>query len=506
LNEIQPSLRKGHARLARMTTITAGPTSPLLLLSATELARRIRAREQSAREVLEAHLAHVARFDGVLNAVVVKRFDEARAEADAADARIARAGADELLPPLLGVPCTIKESIGIAGLPQSAGLVARANRLLEEEPTTVARLRAAGAIPIGLTNVSELCMWMEADNRVYGRTSCAYDAARTCGGSSGGEGAAVGAGGVPFGLGADVGGSIRIPAFFNGVFGHKPTGGLVPATGQYPCAENEALRYLTTGPLARRAEDLGPLLRILAGPDGRDGIAMDWGDEREVDVARLTVLDVREPVAMAASDDLEAAREKAVATLARRGARVKKVALPALREGLQIWSAMMEAAGGKTFAELLGDGREVSAAYELLRWSVRRSPYTLPAIALALLEKVPKLLGSSSARYVARGQALRAELDAALGDDGVMPFPPHACVVTKHGHALLPPVRWAYTAIFNVMETPSTAVPMGLDAEALPLGVQVVGPRGRDALPLAVARVLEDAHGGWVPPPLWFAR
>jgi fatty acid amide hydrolase 2 len=310
---------------------------------------------------------------------------------------------------------------------------------------------------------------------------------------------------VPFGLGADVGGSIRIPAFFNGVFGHKPTGGLVPATGQYPCAENEALRYLTTGPLARRAEDLGPLLRILAGPDGRDGVAMDWGDECEVDVARLTVLDVREPVAMAASDDLEAAREQAIATLARRGARVKKVSLPALREGLQIWSAMMEAAGGHTFAELLGEGRAVSAGYELLRWSVRRSPYTLPALALALLEKVPKLLGSSSARYVARGHELRAELYAALGDDGVMPFPPHARVVTRHGHALVPPVRWAYTAIFNVLETPSTAVPMGLDARGLPLGVQVVGPRGRDALPLAVARVLEDAHGGWVPPPLWFA-
>lgn len=489
-----------------MSEYAVAGRDPLLLLSAVELARRIRARQVSAREVVEAHIAHVERFDPTLNAVVVKRYAAARDEADAADVRIAAASASEVVPPLLGVPCTIKESMGLAGLPQTAGLVARAHVRASEDATTVARLRAAGAIPIGLTNVSELLMWMESDNRVYGRTSCAYDAKRTCGGSSGGEGASVGAGGAPFGLGADVGGSIRIPAFFNGVFGHKPTGGLVPATGQYPLAENDALRYLTTGPLARRAEDLGPLLRILAGPDGRDGgcVPMDWGDERNVDIAQLVVLDVRESIAMAASDALETVREQAIQTLARRGARVKKIALPRLREGLQIWAAMLEAASGKTFAELLGDGQAVRGGRELMRWALRRSPHTLPAIGLALLEKVPKLLGSSSAKYVALGHTLRAELDDALGSHGVMPFPPHARVATRHGFALLPPLRWGYTAIFNVMETPSTAVPMGLDRSGLPLGVQIVGGRGRDALTIAVARVLEDAHGGWVPPPLWF--
>ncbi len=480
--------------------------SPLLLLSATELARQIRSRKVSAREVVEAHLAHVERFDPALNAFVVKRFTEARREADAADARVAAAGASDVLPPLLGVPFSIKESMGFGGLPQTSGLVSRKHLLAKADATTVARLRAAGAIAIGLTNVSELLMWMEADNRVYGRTSCAYDVKRTSGGSSGGEGASVGAGGAPFGLGADVGGSIRIPAFFNGVFGHKPTGGLVPGTGQYPIGAGDALRYMTTGPLARRAEDLGPLLRILAGPDGQDERceAMDWGDERKVDVSKLVVFDVREPIVMAASDDLEAAREQAIQTLARRGARVKKLALPKLREGLQIWSAMLEAAGGPTFAELLGDGQAVRGGRELLRWALRRSPHTLPAIGLALLEKVPKLLGSSSAKYVELGLALRAELDEALGTDGVMPFPPHARVVTRHRHALLPPLRWGYTAIFNVMETPVTAVPMGLDRRGVPLGVQLVGGRGHDALTIAAARVLEEAHGGWVPPPLWF--
>src|SRR5207237_4871758 len=145
---------------------------------------------------------------------------------------------------------------------------------------TVGGLRAAGAIPLGVTNLSELCMWMESNNRVYGRTGNAYDPRRTAGGSSGGEGAIVGAAGAPFGLGSDIGGSIRMPAFFNGVFGHKPTGGLVPNSGQFPMAHGPALRYLTTGPIARHAEDLMPLLRILAGPDGDDAgcVAMELGD------------------------------------------------------------------------------------------------------------------------------------------------------------------------------------------------------------------------------------
>ncbi len=118
-------------------------------------------------------------------------------------------------------------------------------------------------------------MWIESYNHVYGRTSNAYDPTRTAGGSSGGEGAAVGSGGSPFGLGSDVGGSIRLPAFFNGVFGLKPSPGVVPNTGQFPVTHGDAARLLTMGPLARRAEDLMPLLRLIAGPDGEDGHARE---------------------------------------------------------------------------------------------------------------------------------------------------------------------------------------------------------------------------------------
>ena len=177
------------------------------------------------------------------------------------------------------MPCTIKENFAFVGTPQASGLLARAHIINDHDAPAVARLRAAGAIPLGVTNTSELCMWMESFNKVYGITNNPYDPTRTVGGSSGGEGAIIGSGASPFGLGADVGGSIRMPAFFNGVFGHKPSPLLIPNDGQYPAATGEADRILGTGPLCRRAEDLELLVRVLAGDQAhrlRDPAGVDF--------------------------------------------------------------------------------------------------------------------------------------------------------------------------------------------------------------------------------------
>jgi fatty acid amide hydrolase 2 len=205
----------------------------LLTLSGIELARRIRQGEASSAEVVERHIEQIERVNPRLNAVVRNRFEEARVEAKHADARV-RAGNGAELPPLLGVPCTIKESISLSGMPNSSGMVSRAHLTASQDATVVERLRSAGAIPLGVTNVPELTIWAATFNRVYGRTNNAYDPRRVAGGSSGGEGAIVGAGASPFGIGTDLGGSIRAPSFCNGVFGHKPSGGLVPGTGQFP--------------------------------------------------------------------------------------------------------------------------------------------------------------------------------------------------------------------------------------------------------------------------------
>jgi fatty acid amide hydrolase 2 len=486
---------------------------PLLLLSATRLAALIRGGEVSSAEVVEAHIRHVERVNPALNAVVADRFEAARAEARAADARIG----GEALPPFLGVPCSIKESFAVAGMPHTAGLVARAGVLATEDATTVARMRAAGFIALGVTNVSELCMWMESSNRVYGRTSNPYDLRRTPGGSSGGEGAVVGVGGAPVGLGADIGGSIRMPAFFCGVFGHKPSGGLVPNTGQFPLPAGATLRYVTAGPLARRAEDLMPVLRVLAGPDGLDPscAAMRLGDTDAVDIAAMTVLTVEHDGVRAVSPDLRAAQRRAADALARLGAQVRSAELDRLGRAHEIWAAMVEAGNegagcppdlhghaGRTFSELLGGGRPIRAGREIVRWALRRSPHTLPALVLALLERVTKLAPRRMRRAIELGQELRAEIEELLGERGVLLYPPHPVPAPGHGRPLLSPFRWAYTGIFNVLEMPVTQVPLGLNAEGVPLGVQVAAAPGNDHLTIGTAQRLEEAFGGWAPPPI----
>jgi fatty acid amide hydrolase 2 len=477
----------------------------LLTLSATRLAAMIRQREVASLDVVDAHIAHVRRVNPAVNAVVCDRFDEARREARLADERL-RNGGDQPLGPLHGVPCSIKEAFALTGMPNTSGLVARKGRVATEDATAVARLRAAGAIPLGVTNVSELCMWMESDNNVYGRTRNPYGRWRIAGGSSGGEGAIVGAGGAPFGLGSDIGGSIRLPAFFNGVFGHKPTGGLVPGTGQFPNATGDALRYVTTGPIARRAEDLMPLLRILAGPDGVDEGCrpFDLGDPGEVSLRGLEVLHVAENGAVRVSDEMLAAQERCAEALASRGAKVRPTKIEALRRSLEIWSAMLSEAGGPSFAELMGEGTEIRAGRELAKWLVGRSPHTFPAIGLAILEKAPKLLRTQARELVEEGRRLREQLASEIGPRGVMLYPPYASTAPWHVEPLLPPFKWLYTGIVNVTELPSTQVPLGLSRGGLPLGVQVIGTHGNDHVCIGVAMQLERLFGGWVPPPLFF--
>ena len=475
----------------------------LLTLSGVELARRIRAREVSSRAVVEAHIARIEAVNPILNAVVARRYDRARAEADAADATIAAAGPGATLPPYLGVPCTIKECFALDGMPQSSGLVARKDVIARDDATTVARMRAAGAIPLGVTNVSELCMWYESNNRVYGRTNNPYDPSRIVGGSSGGEGAIIGAGASPFGLGSDVGGSIRMPAFFNGVFGHKPTGGLVPGTGQYPVAHGEATRMVATGPLCRRADDLWPLVRILAGPDGHDPGAtpMTLGNPADVRLDRLTVLDVEDNGFNPVHPELKEAQARVAAALARAGARIRRVRFGALRRSFEIWSATLAAASEESFSVLLGNGRPTRGALELAKWAVRRSPHTLPAIALAMLERVNHLAPARAQKAIEMGRGLRRQIVDAIGDDGVMLYPSHALPAPRHYVPLWRPFNFVYTAIINVMQLPATQVPLGLGRQGLPLGVQIVAAPARDHLGVAVAQQLEREFGGWVQPP-----
>jgi fatty acid amide hydrolase 2 len=471
--------------------------NPLTLLSATTLAEWIRTGRVTSAQVVEAHIAQVRKVNPVIRAMVETRFESARAEAAAADDAVAAGKTD--LPPFHGVPCSIKESFGLTGMRNTGGLYSHRNVVATRDAVTVERLRAAGAIPLGTTNVSELCMWMESDNCVYGRTLNPYRQTRTVGGSSGGEGAIVACGAAPFGLGSDIGGSIRMPAFFNGVFGHKCTGGLVSNEGQFPLAHGAALRYMTTGPIARRAADLMPLLRVLAGSD-----STEWpdalSDPLSVPVHRMEVLVVPGNGAVRVSADVRGALDAAAAALRRDGATVRKARFPRLVHSLEIWAARMHAAGGPTFRERMGDGVAVNPFLELLRWGIGRSTHTLPAIGLCLLESITDRVPGAVARFLEEGDRLREDLDRALSPETVILFPSYPTAAPVHGRAMVPPTYWMYTAVFNAMELPVTQVPVGRDRDALPLGVQVVGPRGRDCVPIAAALALERTCGGWSPP------
>jgi fatty acid amide hydrolase 2 len=474
--------------------------TPLTERSGLELAGAIRRRELSAVAVVEAHIGCHQRWGPRVNALVAERFAAARDEATAADERVAAAEPAAELPPLLGVPFTVKESIALRGMPQSAGLVARREYRSSETASAVQRLVDAGAIPLGVTNTSELTLWIESTNRVYGRTSNPYDLRRTVGGSSGGEGAAVGMGGSPFGVASDIAGSIRIPALFCGVFGHKPSSGLVPNTGCYPPTLGDAGRMLGTGQIARRAEDLMPLLRIMAGPDGRDPLvqAATLDDPRSVSLEGLRVATVEDSSLLPMSRELRDARERAVGALAAAGAVVSRVAFRSWRRAVLPYLATLQAGAGQTTLELLAAAGAPAPTWRtLLR---RGGPHTAPTRLALAAELLPPLEGRALERMLDTGRALGSELTEAIGD-GVLLHPAHPRVAPRHSRTV--GRAWLVTpaAMFNLAGVPVTEVPLGLSEHGLPVGVQVAAGRDRDHVSIAVALELERVFGGWVPPP-----
>jgi fatty acid amide hydrolase 2 len=475
-------------------------TEKLTRRSATSLAAAIRSGETTAREVVDAHIELLERVNPTINAVVSERFDAARDEADAADARVAEAADAESLPPLLGVPCTIKESIGVKGTPSCSGVVACRERRAERTATIAQRLLDAGAILLGGTNVSEMTMWVETDNRVYGLTRNPYDPSRTAGGSSGGEGAAIGSGGSPIGLGSDLAGSIRLPAFFNGVFGHKPSLGLVPMTGMYPAPVGETHRLAVCGPLARRAEDLMPLLRLIAGPDGEDPVCeqIELGDPAEVRLGDLRVVVSESATLGPTGPELAAARERAAGALAAAGANLERVSMKSLRRALELYLTTLTTAVDVTAQELF-----VEAGAEPLTWrgALRReSPHTTATRLMLIAERIGRHVPERRIRKVmAARDSFSAELRATIGE-GVLLHPPAPRVAPRHGRTV-GRLWWIHPMlVFNLAMVPVTQTPLGLDRNGLPLGVQVAAGPGHDHVAIAVALELERVFGGWVPP------
>src|ERR1700737_927945 len=241
----------------------------IVFSSTTQLAAAIRERKITAEETLEAFLAQIDKHNPVLNAVNIIDAEKAKERARAADEALARG---ELWGPLHGVPFTLKDAHSTAGMRTTVGFPPLANCVPEEDSTVAARLKQAGAVLLGKTNVALMLGDYQTNNPLFGRTNNPWNIERTSGGSSGGAAAALAAGMTPFEIGTDLSGSIRIPAHFCGVFGLKPTEHRVPLTGLIPGLPGpRPIRIMSCiGPMARRVEDVALLFAIIVGPDGYD--------------------------------------------------------------------------------------------------------------------------------------------------------------------------------------------------------------------------------------------
>ncbi len=472
-------------------------SEPLFDLSIAALTARMRAGTLSPVALVEAHIDRARALHDRLNIFIETRFEAAREEARVAESRYRRGQAG----PLAGIPFSVKEMVSVAGMPQTAGIVARRDVVAERDATVVRRLRRAGGIVLGVTNVPEGGMWMETHNRIYGRTSNPWDPTRTPGGSSGGEGALIAAGGAVFGVGSDVGGSIRIPAAFCGVPGHKPTGGLVPNTGHWP-NDGGAGPMLVTGPLARSADDLWLLLGLMAGPDG-----LDWAVERPPPSGPLMPLDLRGVRVMVAAQNGKVRPRPAVLdglqraerALAEAGARLEPPPAGLFDRSLEIYGAALDDLEAAPFDVLIGDGQRISLRRELPRLLVRRSRHTTISLSTVVLQRVADRIFSDRLRTaLSTRDALRQQLIDLLGDDGVLLHPAFPRPAPRHRTAMLRPMEFIYSGLFNALNMPSTVMPVGFASNGMPLAVQIIGAPGRDRLTVSVARSLEERLGGWV--------
>jgi fatty acid amide hydrolase 2 len=480
--------------------------------SAFALAGRIRAGALSARGVVRAHIDRIRLVNPAINALVAERFAAALEEAAAVDRAV---GDGAPLGPLAGVPFSVKEMIDVAGMPSTFGSLGRSGLRAARDATVVERLRAAGAIPLGVTNVPEWGMWFETDNLVYGRTSNPHDVRRGAGGSSGGEAALLAAGGSAFGVGSDIGGSVRIPAALCGVVAHKPSPGLLPLTGHHPvCAASAPATgmrapYLVIGPLVRTAADLLPLLEIMAGPDGIDpnaratvpslaalGVAapIDWRGRRV-----LVLEDPQIRMAARPTAEVRGAVLDAAARLRDAGAELVPAPRDMFAEAVDLWAAALRSANAATLAEHAGLSERGALARALASTARGRAEVSGPLLWFLAGEALAGFRLGNLDVLMDRLVALAGRFDALVGADGVLLAPAHPRTAPLHRAPFRRPFDFAYTAVFNALRVPATVVPVGRGAFGLPLAVQVAARRGNDRLTIAAAQRIEAADAGFRP-------
>jgi len=468
--------------------------SDLPYLSATAMAEGIRQKKFSATELVEAHLARIQKLNPALNAFVQVDKDGALRQARAADEA---GGRSENRGRLHGVPVSIKSSIEVSGLRNEAGTKLRAGVVATKDAPLVARLREAGAVVLGTTNTPELLMAWETDNLLYGRTNNPWDLARTAGGSSGGEAAAIASGCSAGGVGSDGGGSIRVPAHFSGICGLKPTPGRIPATGHFPTSVGPFALLGVVGPMARTISDLKLMFETMQGPDDGDTSAapvpVRWPASTDVKKLRVGYFedDGRTPV----TEETRTAVQTAAEALRRAGLDVRPFRPEGLEQARRAWWQFFGIAGGMLLGPMI-KGRDADLSPMLKQfssWVAAEAPHT----ADTLLEN-----------WILR-DVLRMQMFEQMRDYPILLCPVAAIPAFRHGErcwqvdgkAVQYLDAWSYTEWFNLLGTPAVAVPVGRSREGLPIGVQISARPWQEELVLAVAEVVEKECGGWSPPP-----
>ena len=461
--------------------------------TATGLGRAIRNGRLSSAEAAEAHLQRIARINGGLNALVVVDRAGAMKAARAADRALRKKSAT--IGPLHGVPITIKEAFDVAGLATTASHPPLKDNIARSDASLVARLRAAGAVILGKTNVPELCRDFQTDSPLFGTARNAWDARRTAGGSTGGGAVAVAARLSPLELGSDIGGSVRNPAHYNGIFSLKPTEWRVPGRGHVPDlpGQTRTTRYMGVfGPLARSVEDLEAALRIIAGPDGYEAEAppIPLGPTPRLKPGELRIAVLENNPLVQVSADTAAVVQATVRLLTKAGAKVKRAA-PADLDWRQSWDdwidlfqyqnrALQPLAERQPFFDADG-GNDPSA-----RSMVRTARLDLGEF-FAVLDR----------RDLAMRQCERFLDDY---DAWLMPVMPDAAFIRQKQSEPLRidgvdhPYFFAgcsYNYLANLTGQPSIVLPCGFSRDGLPIGLQLTGKRWSEAKLLGVAKALE---------------
>lgn len=462
-------------------------------MSATDLIKNIQQKKLSCVEVMQAHLDRIAKVNPSINAIVQQLAPEqALAQARAADTAIAR---NAPLGKLHGLPFTTKDGYKAKGFICTKGAKSPLNTVASKDATVIARLRAAGGILLGVTNVPAFLTSLETDNLLYGRSNNPYDVTRTPGGSSGGQAAIIAAGGSPFGLGTDAAGSIRQPAHNCGIAALKTTRHLLPSTGGFPADGMGLFSYLVSaGPMARTVEDLIYTLPLVAGPDEHDAdippVALR--DPKHVDLKSLRLAFYTDNQIHTPSDDTISTLKNAVAALSKCVASVDEDCPKVIKETHSMFEELFFYGGdrGQTLLNFMKymKVKEIAPTFQELLDRATQSEFSVT-------EMRARLLAVDQFKFAMMN--FIHNYDVIICPVAVAPAKLHNQVHTfKEGFDL------TYNLAYNITGWPAAVVRCGTSKEGLPIGVQVVAKPWRDDVALAVAKRLEEIFGGWKPAPL----